>query len=399
MTKINDNLYLYDNLDGIADAPENDEVEESRQKTPTAKEAELTRLSNDLLKLVRRNEWKGVEGKYQEILALNGVEAKAEIHFWGAIAASNRGDTLVYLERLELALSLEPGNQTYLGEINGIYTNYGKVKITLPYSEPVEFLVGMMPMAADQRNSIEFVRESLEDNKRHKGMLPIGEYTFNGTKYTVQSMIETGIDTVQKIDVSPRFDPDAEDKNVQLFLALNAGYQTIQPLYGPDYKLGGLETRAALSANYSFGNSAFRFQPELRLSGGRASQKNEDSGFNETHLNMEFLPYISYGVLNFRTSLSPIIASGFSFLSGDENIFIGSSEVPIKNVDMIRTPQLGVSLKAIAGEHYGVELAYRRDKVGIEGDISVTGFSPDELQEAGGVFVRDIFTGGLIYKF
>ena len=102
-----------------------------------AGDAEYYRLRIELDKLASRNAWKGVDRMYNKMLKLDAQLAATD-PLLGAQAASNRGATLLSLERLELAAVLSSDDpsevvaqQAAASQLDGLVARYGKVELSV----------------------------------------------------------------------------------------------------------------------------------------------------------------------------------------------------------------------------------------------------------------------------
>jgi len=159
--------------------------------------AEKLRLAEEQKKLASRNAWTGVERSYEGML-----ETKCDLgfdeHFLGAESARVLGKTWEQYERLERAVAFE--DKAEIREaMESIDANYGRVDIRgnprrRPTIERPE-----MPFAPDQRKSIEWSQEVINNTGSFYGMLPQGNYVVGGEELVVETGDEFQVVTVGKV--------------------------------------------------------------------------------------------------------------------------------------------------------------------------------------------------------
>jgi hypothetical protein len=186
---------------------------------------EVERLTGEMVKLVQRNVWPGVERTYkllEDISKRMGDEVfdllpeAGKIHFWGAEAARMLGWTLLSQTRLlrgarlmanRVGMADEPWRRKIVDSLDAIEKTYGAVKIE-PQPEPTSkkerkrlqgrgpaLMPVVWPLAPDLRKSIEAAAQVLKEKGEFKGLLPAGDY-----KYTL---------TLEDGSVTPPFTVDA----------------------------------------------------------------------------------------------------------------------------------------------------------------------------------------------
>lgn len=149
-------------------------------------QAEMVRVLEDMKKFQKRNSWDVVEKKYQELLTYKKGVPTYEMHFLGALAASNRGDVGTVKERLELALAQQEvaeGREWY----TSIDANYAKVLLKVPgkIESIPELQIASVPFFPEQQQAIAFSQQQLQENRKFEGYLPFGDYTLGFSKFTV----------------------------------------------------------------------------------------------------------------------------------------------------------------------------------------------------------------------
>jgi hypothetical protein len=159
-------------------------------------EAEHERLSEEMKQLAERRVWSGVERNYQELVAL-GVPLTLEDYLQGAYAARELGQVKAVHERLTAAAKLKPRKDVvdWLWDIDN---NYGVVELVATTGRHAELSAAEMPFDPNQRKCVEQAIERARDDNTFVGMLPKGEYTFAGQKFTVEAGLSV------RIEVSPK---------------------------------------------------------------------------------------------------------------------------------------------------------------------------------------------------
>ncbi|MBI2339388.1 MAG: hypothetical protein HYU99_03325 [Deltaproteobacteria bacterium] len=389
--------------DGIAMAPE-------EKERPTRKGAEYVRLKEEVKKLVRTGKWDGVEDNYQDILALN-VPIDAEVHHWGALAARERGDSLAFYRREQLALQSNPIGSVKTeveGDIAYIEREYGCVDITSPAGSSYSLVPSAMPIAPDQRKSIESADAQLKATGSFKGLLPVVEidYRFvpiaegapslsaeDQRTWTFQSIEKNGSENYQEVKLgktngrkeAAATAPPLTKAKQQIHgeLGLMGGGRTTSPTYGPSYVMRGGDLSLFAGA---FAETLLTRKLGLRA-GGRL-------GYGvTTQQGTEDVPYAldnSYlqGSLRlhalFRTKPA-VFGAGISLGHGanfdspfgapaDQRIGVGSADVELKNLSIIQTPVLGASFliekKSPSDRSVFLELGVQHAVIGIEGEVA-----------------------------
>ena len=155
-------------------------------------QAEHTRLSEEMARLAARNAWRGVESSYLKMLELQrkGVVLRFEDLFTGAQAASNLGNITSTYRRASRALdaaSSPEERQQARAWVDEIEASYGPVDLRIPgrHAEPILFEIASMPFDPQQRAAYQNTRAQILEGESYQGLLPVGEYTFGSTTFTV----------------------------------------------------------------------------------------------------------------------------------------------------------------------------------------------------------------------
>lgn len=159
-------------------------------------DAEHERLSDELEKLASRQVWTGVERKFRELERL-GVELTDRDYLHGAYAARELGNVLACYQRLKAAAQ-KKGTKEIVDWLWDIDTNYGHVELLSVPPRATELGTAEMPFDPNQRNAVEAAIKSARADGIFVGMLPKGDYTFGGQRFSV----EPGISV--RIEVSPK---------------------------------------------------------------------------------------------------------------------------------------------------------------------------------------------------
>jgi len=145
--------------------------------------AEKLRLAEEQKKLASRNAWTGVERAYEAMLETK-CELDFEEHFLGAESARVLGKTWEQYERLESAVAIQ--DKAEIREaMESIDSNYGRVDIRGNARRRPTIERPEMPFAPDQRKSIEWAQEVINNTGSFYGMLPQGEYVVGGMELSV----------------------------------------------------------------------------------------------------------------------------------------------------------------------------------------------------------------------
>lgn len=184
--------------DGIADDTPN-VIPTSGSADKTVEQGAYIQYAEEIRKLAQRNAWDSVEVKYQQIIKLEGkggVHISDKVHFLGAQAAQNLGDTSSWYDRTKL-LTRQGGSelndadkQIVKDTIPHIESVYGRVDIILPSGSSYTLMPDNPPFSPDGRASLGFARAQLEKTNAFHGLLPVIEadtkitYTFTSTSET-----------------------------------------------------------------------------------------------------------------------------------------------------------------------------------------------------------------------
>lgn len=147
-------------------------------------DAEMERLVEEIKKFSEQQLWQGVERRYEEILALDGVEVPRDVHLKAAYAARAVGDMSATLSRLERAAAIQHTDEVDEW-IRSINEEYGRVQLSTDPPRSVALVCDAMPFATDQRKAVEFATNRLKDDGAFVGMLPAGRYTLAGKPFEV----------------------------------------------------------------------------------------------------------------------------------------------------------------------------------------------------------------------
>ena len=139
-------------------------------------DAEMERLTEEIKRFSEQQLWQGVERRYEEILALEGVQVPRDVHLKAAYAARAVGDMAATLSRLERAAAIEHTDEVDEW-IRAINEEYGRVQLATEPPRSIELRCEVMPFATDQRKAVEFATKQLADEGSFVGMLPAGRYT------------------------------------------------------------------------------------------------------------------------------------------------------------------------------------------------------------------------------
>ena len=159
-------------------------------------DAERTRISGEMDKLVQRQVWAGVERKFAELEALE-VDLSVDDYLNGATAARELGDVQSTYLRLKAAARIK-GSKEIVDWLWDIDNNYGHVELVSVPARSAELTVATPPFDPNQRKALDAAVRMAKQDGVFDGMLPKGDYVFAGQKFSV----EPGISV--RIEVSPR---------------------------------------------------------------------------------------------------------------------------------------------------------------------------------------------------
>ncbi|MFA6529180.1 MAG: hypothetical protein WCT46_06625 [Candidatus Gracilibacteria bacterium] len=151
-------------------------------------EAEHVRLSDEMRTLARRNAWKGVEAKWDEMSGLAGVDVTYNDCMLAAQSARALGYPGETLSRLKMADSIQPGQQEVADWIADIEGKYGMVLLAADskIKGVIELQCLKPPFAPDQRLAIETAQTAIREGRSFRGMLPQGEYVFGDNAFSIE---------------------------------------------------------------------------------------------------------------------------------------------------------------------------------------------------------------------
>ena len=159
-------------------------------------QAEHVRLSVEMERMAQRLAWKGVERKYQELLAL-GQPLTLSDHMHGAYASRELGDMSACYLRLKAAAEIE-ATKEIIDWLWDIDNNYGHVVLLTSPPRLAILEASVIPFDPNQRNAIDSAVKSVREDGEYAGLSPLGAYVFAGQSFK----IEPGV-TV-RIEISPR---------------------------------------------------------------------------------------------------------------------------------------------------------------------------------------------------
>ncbi len=159
--------------------------------------AELNRLIDDLERLAERQAWAGVERRYEQILALEGVVPPAYVHVQAAYSARVNGEMGAALDRLSRAQSLEPTDQLDMW-ITAINESYGRVELVVDPPRTTELEAEKMPFDPEQRRAIDTAVLWMDAEGYFEGMLPGGSYALGGKEFEVIPGVAVRVDLSRK---------------------------------------------------------------------------------------------------------------------------------------------------------------------------------------------------------
>ncbi len=168
----------------------------SEQHVNAAEQAEINRLSDEIRVLARRQVWSGVERKYKQVGALDGT-VKSDVHLTAAYSARETGDLLEVYERL-LRAAAGKANKAVVDWLWDLDHNYGRVTLVADRRRTAKLSMRDMPLDPNRRTAVEAAILACKDEGKFNGLLPRGEYEFDGQEFKV----EPGI-TV-RVEVSPK---------------------------------------------------------------------------------------------------------------------------------------------------------------------------------------------------
>ena len=248
-----------------------------------ASEAEKLRLEEEMYRLAERNAWAGVERKYEELMALKGVDIPFDDHFLGAQSARKMGKTWQVYERLQRALQLDTENVEIKDELAAIDRNFGRIDIQGdPRRRPVLSRANM-PFAPDQRQSIEYAIEVVAGSGSFYGMLPAGDYTVGYDSFTVVAGQDFQVVEVsKKKPKTPKGEKPPEGEEPVVTGPDPAGFQEADGvvIYAGPFASVGAGLGISPQPSSSAGGSLLHPQPDQLLASGIVVMAGGEIGFN-----------------------------------------------------------------------------------------------------------------------
>lgn len=186
-----------------------------------ATDAEHERLSEELEDLARRQIWKGVEQRFKDIEQL-GIEPSFDDYLQAAYAARELGDVQSAYERLKAAARIKKTKEVtdWLWDLDN---HYGHVELLTQPSRSATLTCPSKPFDPNARNAVDAAIEQARDDGRFVGMLPKGDYVFEGQKFTVEPGVSVHIEISPKMRRRGLIDP------VIIYRDKNGNPTTIKP--------------------------------------------------------------------------------------------------------------------------------------------------------------------------
>lgn len=201
------------------------------------RDAELTRLSEEMTRLAQKTAWAGVERKYDEMTTLKRVVIPGRIHLLAAHAARERGDAAEASRRAELALQVEPTNEELVEEasrwIADFLVHYSPAAIELSVAfrgEPKLVALDGDGFDPKVRNALKVVNERLLAERAFEGFLPLGRYQIGDTLLEVYGgpLAKVFVKPVRNAPTEAAPEPVVEERPPDRILTLavrGAGWQ------------------------------------------------------------------------------------------------------------------------------------------------------------------------------
>lgn len=142
--------------------------------------AEARRLESAMESLAERNAWTGAEAKYQALIGLD-VPVTTEAHRVGAAAARATGDVASWKARSELVAAA--GEHAAFDDLEVIESGFGKI---MALGAP-PMTMSTPPFSPDARLALAFASARLADAAWFRGMVPAGEYAWEGVSLNVEA--------------------------------------------------------------------------------------------------------------------------------------------------------------------------------------------------------------------
>lgn len=146
-------------------------------------QGEYSRLHDDLQNLSKRQIWAGAERTFLELQALN-VPLDFSDYVAGAHAARQTGNMQDAYDRLTAAARLRPDREV-IDWLSSIDTSYGRVVLSSDPPRPNSLTIEALPMLPEQRMCVENAQRKVSETGNFSGLLPVGEYSFGGTPFSV----------------------------------------------------------------------------------------------------------------------------------------------------------------------------------------------------------------------
>jgi hypothetical protein len=167
--------------------------------------AEHDRVADEMDRLAQRQIWAGVERKYRELERL-GIPLTEKEHLQGAYAARELGDVYAVYQRLKKAAQLN-GTKETVNWLWDIDNHYGQVELLSVPARSTVLEPTEMPFDPNQRRAVETAISVSKDDGVFVGMLPRGEYTFGGQRFSVEPGISVRIEVSHRMRRQGIIDP------------------------------------------------------------------------------------------------------------------------------------------------------------------------------------------------
>jgi hypothetical protein len=166
--------------------PESPPAPASPAEPDAAAQASHDQITGEMRHLSKRNAWKGVEQAFLDLeaLAAAGARPSAEDLLLGAQAARALGKVDAVVTRLEQLQHLSPSPETR-SWLEEIVDNYGSVNLRDRSGTGAVLSAVRMPLAPDQRATIDAAVTQVEQTGRFRGRLPWGSYRFGERLFIV----------------------------------------------------------------------------------------------------------------------------------------------------------------------------------------------------------------------
>jgi hypothetical protein len=144
--------------------------------SPEGRQAEYVRLSEEMYRAAKRNNWVAAERLYGKLDEM-GMPHTFAVMVSGAHAARFRGDMTTARARLQQAAKIEESKEV-MAWLWDIQNDYGPVKLAadLPANYRLECV--SMPFEPEQRKAVEFAQQEILEKSYFEGILPRTEYVF-----------------------------------------------------------------------------------------------------------------------------------------------------------------------------------------------------------------------------